>query len=348
MSPVTVGLGSPVIVLGMAWSMTTCPVPAQATADDLAALVLEMRRDASSERARQAMLAVLVPQLATQVLDGSLDREISIDIFGLLGELGPLAVETLPDLYAGFAELPPEVWPAALAAFSKIGPYERARLNTRFLLEPILEHAESNPGDHDELFRMWIQLDERLRGHRQYRGTESWLEHDWGLRLGPLIDELGRRGRGASAALPGLKDYLDRGLLQPPTVIFEVDGVTVRYPHRAEGLLSAARAMVKVDPDHPDSLAAHAVLLRENEVEVRERALTVLRRAGPEAAVAVPFLKANLLEAPPEGIVDSCIALGEIGEPAQEAIIALEMLSEHEDRRIASGAEWALEQLRDR
>ena len=127
-----------------------------------------------------------------------------------------------------------------------------------------------------------------------------------------------------------------------PVVVWEVNEVRVLFPFRDVGMMNAAEAMVKIDPDHADSLVAHAVLLKHADPLVRHRSLSAIAESGSAAAEAVPFLKANLFDASPEVIADSCSALGMIGPDAKGATIALEQLAEHEDRQIAGRAEAAL------
>ena len=92
---------------------------------------------------------------------------------------------------------------------------------------------------------------------------------------------------------------------------------------------------------------AHAVFLRHPDAQLRHRSLAAFAQAaGPSAAEAVPFLKQNRFDYPAEVIADTCTALGMLGPAAEGASIALEQLSENQDRQIAARAGVALRQIR--
>ncbi len=275
-------------------------------------------------------------------------RVRSTELLDLLGEMGPQAVDALPILLRRFRELPLELWADALRAFGRIAPYDRrGKLFTQELLAYLRALAREEPhADYQELFVVWVQADQGTL--YSVGGSTSDLINrvagDWGPKLGPTLDELGRRKD--SGALETLEDYLERGRHQMSMVTWNVGNVKLSVPYRQPGMMRAAEAMVKIDRNHRDSMVAHAVLLRRGDPLVRQQSLEVFGRAGPLGAGAVPFLRDNLFDFPTGVIADSCTALGMIGPDARAAIIALEQLAEHGNIQIAERAKAALQKIR--
>ena len=326
--------------------------PAQIPRAEFEDLVRKLSDAATRQEARNALVELGEPvagELVEALARWDPDRVQSTELLRVLGELGPAAARALPSLESVFPHLPMELWPSGLEAVGRIAPYSGGRLVTNRLLEVLMDLKGDQPDEKfQEMFLASMKADQKMRipagGGTQF--LISKIETGWGPRLGSVMEELGRRGWAARSSLGPLKEYLQRGFQQMPVVVWEVNEVRVLFPFRDVGMMNAAEAMVKIDPDHADSLVAHAVLLKHADPLVRHRSLSAIAESGSAAAEAVPFLKANLFDASPEVIADSCSALGMIGPDAKGATIALEQLAEHEDLQIAGRAEAALQRIR--
>ncbi len=110
----------------------------------------------------------------------------------------------------------------------------------------------------------------------------------------------------------------------------------------------AARALVRVAPEDPRSLAGHRIMIEVVDPASRLQAVMALGHLGSIAAPAVPqllmLLEGDLLVIKREAVT----TLGTIGPGAASAIPVLEKLTEDRDRQIAERAKAALRRVRGR
>jgi HEAT repeat protein len=136
---------------------------------------------------------------------------------------------------------------------------------------------------------------------------------------------LGQIGRKARSSLPNLKAALNDA--------------------SAVNRIWIARAMFKIAADNPESVNVLIKEMKEDDCDLRNRAIEVLEEMGPKACKAVPALIVALKDRETAVRISAARTLAAIGPDARDAIPALEGMGQ-ESGELGRAVERALEKIR--
>lgn len=301
------------------------------------------------------------------------------------GETGEVGLRLLADLYGqadvilpaicqSAAAFGPERWPTLQRVIADLYPCSESAGSTilRDLTRPLWQkirqaHPELRVLILNEAIRLGGRVFEARIGLRDpieelIRNATPEYEFLFPFQGELAIDLLGYRGSEAAAALPRLAELLEGGtdsILIGVTVDemreleFGPSGMPTNAPEPGGTRpldpvigAAAARSMIRIAPDDPAVIPAHAYRLLHGDAGLRMESAAALRGFGAAGEAALPALL-RALDDPEDFVVwEVILTLGELGAAAKDAIPTLERLRSHPSPMITERAASALRQIR--